>query len=241
MPEYLAPGVYVEEVSFRSKSIEGVPTSTTGFAGMTRFGPVQYSDGPKTTEPRLITSFTEFERVYGGLEALHAGTSTATETERLSFLAHAARAFFDNGGKRIYVSRVHTPRDGGADIGVASLAVAVGGGSTATWRARWPGRFGNVHVQTRVVRSKNVSYTHATFGVQARRAKAGSVVEIISGGTPPAGDEPLTLTDLAVIDVDADGRQTFRREDGDHDGACRHRHHSTGGPAGCDYRRSRAG
>ena len=27
MPEYLAPGVFVEEVSFRSKSIEGVPTS----------------------------------------------------------------------------------------------------------------------------------------------------------------------------------------------------------------------
>ena len=46
MPEYLAPGVYVEEVSFRSKSIEGVPTSTTGFAGLTRYGPVQYPDGP---------------------------------------------------------------------------------------------------------------------------------------------------------------------------------------------------
>ena len=30
MPEYLAPGVYVEEITFRSKSIEGVPTSTTG-------------------------------------------------------------------------------------------------------------------------------------------------------------------------------------------------------------------
>ena len=28
MPEYLAPGVYVEETSFRSKSIEGVGTST---------------------------------------------------------------------------------------------------------------------------------------------------------------------------------------------------------------------
>lgn len=45
MPEYLSPGVYVEEVSFRSKSIEGVPTSTTGFVGMTRFGPLQYNDG----------------------------------------------------------------------------------------------------------------------------------------------------------------------------------------------------
>ena len=32
MPEYLAPGVYIEEVSFRSKSIEGVGTSTTAFA-----------------------------------------------------------------------------------------------------------------------------------------------------------------------------------------------------------------
>ena len=29
MPEYLAPGVYVEETSFRAKSIEGVGTSTT--------------------------------------------------------------------------------------------------------------------------------------------------------------------------------------------------------------------
>ena len=88
MPEYLAPGVYVEEVSFRSKSIEGVPTSTTGYAGMTRFGPVHFPDGPSTTEPRLITSFTEFERVYGGLEVL----SLPTDDQRLSYTAHAARA-----------------------------------------------------------------------------------------------------------------------------------------------------
>ena len=82
MPEYLAPGVYVEEVSFRSKSIQGVPTSTTGFAGMTRFGPVQYNDGgvrrgPSTSEPRLVTSFTEFERIYGGLEPLTARAATS--------------------------------------------------------------------------------------------------------------------------------------------------------------------
>jgi len=40
MPEYLAPGVYVEETSFRAKSIEGVGTSTTAFIGPTRKGPV---------------------------------------------------------------------------------------------------------------------------------------------------------------------------------------------------------
>ena len=37
MPEYLAPGVFVEEVSFRAKSIEGVGTSVAAVVGPTRF------------------------------------------------------------------------------------------------------------------------------------------------------------------------------------------------------------
>jgi hypothetical protein len=32
VPEYLAPGVFVEEVSYRSKAIEGVSTTAGGFA-----------------------------------------------------------------------------------------------------------------------------------------------------------------------------------------------------------------
>jgi phage tail sheath protein FI len=58
MPEYLAPGVFVEEVSFRSKSIEGVSTTTTGFIGPVRYGPV-------TEPPDVVTSLSEFERSYG--------------------------------------------------------------------------------------------------------------------------------------------------------------------------------
>jgi phage tail sheath protein FI len=54
MPQYLAPGVYIEEVSFRSKSIEGVSTTVTGFIGPTRFGPVDL-DAP------LLTSLSDFE------------------------------------------------------------------------------------------------------------------------------------------------------------------------------------
>lgn len=219
MPEYLAPGVYVEEVSFRSKSIEGVPTSTTGFAGMTRFGPVQYPGGPRTTEPRLITSFTEFEQVYGGLEPLrNAAGSTDPEEERHGYLAHAARAFFDNGGKRLYVSRVYAPRDSGGgvfdDYGVATAAVTVAGGAgTATWTARWPGRLGNVLVETRVARSGNVAYTHGTFGPQAQRAKAGTIVEI-TPGTAPVGNTPPVAGNVAVVEVAADGSQTFVRLNG---------------------------
>ena len=58
MPEYLAPGVFVEEVSYRAKSIEGVSTTTTGFIGPTRYGPTD-------VEPDIITSLVEYERVYG--------------------------------------------------------------------------------------------------------------------------------------------------------------------------------
>src|ERR1044072_625538 len=90
MPEYLAPGVYVEETSFRAKSIEGVGTSTTGFVGPTRKGPVGET-------PELITSFNDFERIYGGLDELSFGPN---------YLAHAVRAYFDNGGSRLYVARV---------------------------------------------------------------------------------------------------------------------------------------
>ncbi|MBB3063136.1 phage tail sheath subtilisin-like domain-containing protein [Microbulbifer rhizosphaerae] len=219
MPEYLAPGVFVEEVSFRSKSIEGVPTSTTGFVGLTRWGPVCYRDadiqGPSSCEPRLITSFTEFERVYGGLREISVGAAAPGE-ERLPYLAHAARAFFENGGKRLYVSRIFVPRAGtGAPAwGVASHSINVSD-INATWTARWPGALGNVFVRTEVVRSKNLAYSHPEFGVQAQRAKAGAVVEVIAGAATdpnipvPDGNDLLIPANLRVVALDSEGRQSF--------------------------------
>lgn len=217
MPEYLAPGVYVEEVSFRSKSIEGVPTSTTGFAGISRYGPVQYTGGPTTTKPRLITSFTEFERVYGSLSPLELNGA-----ERPGYLAHAARAFFNNGGRRLYISRVFAPTDAldtALDNHIANLTVTTTLGSAA-WKARWPGEDGNVLVDTQVVRSKNLAfeypvvdgdiYAKHTWGIQVKSVRSGAVVEITaSGGTPPTGNTTLTESNLRVVSVDSDGKQTF--------------------------------
>ena len=72
MPEYLAPGVYVEETSFRAKSIEGVGTSTTAFVGPTRRGPLASTrrnaqSNTPPAPPELLTSFGDFVRVYGAL------------------------------------------------------------------------------------------------------------------------------------------------------------------------------
>jgi phage tail sheath protein FI len=218
MPEYLSPGVYVEEVSFRSKSIEGVPTSTTGFAGVTRYGPVRHPNGPTTCEPRLITSFTEFERVYGGLEKL-----TFPSEQRDGYLAHAARAFFDNGGKRLYVSRVFVakgPNVPADDFGVAAATLDGQANSLPAWRARWPGAIGGeVVVECIVRRSGNVTYTtsatHPTFPntVQAQRAKHGAVVEIAAqGAAVPPENQQLDANALAEVRTDpATNRQRFFR------------------------------
>jgi len=85
MPEYLAPGVFIEEVAFRSKSISGCSTSTAAFVGETETGALE--------EVRLITSYAEFEQYYG-------------RPLKGRGLARSVQLFFSNGGTRVYILRV---------------------------------------------------------------------------------------------------------------------------------------
>lgn len=150
MPEYLAPGVYVEETSFRAKSIEGVGTSTTAFAGPTRKGPIATAE----LLPGILTSFADFERIYGGTSNLD------LQADTINFLAHAVRAYFNEGGSRLYVARVFLER-AADDLGLArtadlrppAVAPAVLPAEDDTNRirfvARFPGASGNGAVPTR--------------------------------------------------------------------------------------------
>lgn len=131
MPEYLAPGVFVEETSFRSKSIEGVSTSTAAFVGPTRRGPVG-----EVSE--LLTSFGDFERVYGGLNDL--GYAGANDP-KTNYLAHAVFHFFDEGGARLYVSRVAAAASAVATS--ADLIADNPDAKSAKFVARFKGAAGN--------------------------------------------------------------------------------------------------
>ncbi|MBO0790155.1 MAG: phage tail sheath subtilisin-like domain-containing protein [Ktedonobacteraceae bacterium] len=150
MPEYLTPGVYVEEVSFRSKSIEGVSTTTTGFIGPTRYGPVDL-------EPDVITSVGEFERVYGDRQQLLFDPN-GSPSQTHNYLWHAARAFFEEGGKRLYITRVFRPLSGEYPPDFSVPATKSGTiyndgharadlGSSVHIRARFPGAAGNIRVR----------------------------------------------------------------------------------------------
>src|SRR3954447_5206444 len=113
MPEYLAPGVFIEEVPARLKAIEGVSTSTAAFVGPAERGPVpgfalpftplpddpQRVVVPPDPSPALVTSFADFTRQFGA-------PLTLPDPNHNAYLGWAARAFFDNGGKRLYVARI---------------------------------------------------------------------------------------------------------------------------------------
>ncbi|MEC4675485.1 MAG: phage tail sheath family protein [Nitrospirota bacterium] len=120
MPEYLSPGVYVEEFEIGSKPIEGVSTSTAGFLGETERGP---------TKPRLVTGWLNFQRLYG---------SYFTVSGRTPYLPYAVEGFFSNGGKRCYIGRI-TP----GDAGLASHKLTSSGADALTVEALGEGTWAN--------------------------------------------------------------------------------------------------
>src|SRR5688500_2339141 len=169
MPEYLAPGVYVEETSFRAKSIEGVSTSTTAFVGPTRRGPVNGT-------PELVTSYADFERIYGGIGRVHG---------RENFMAHGVQAYFNEGGARLYVARVFTPLEGSDGRARSAAIASLGEGNArreARFIARFPGASGNGRITLRKI------YQPATAATMVN-APEGTLLR--TGGSQPA--EPARI------------------------------------------------
>jgi uncharacterized protein len=175
VPEYLAPGVYVEEVSYSAPTIEGVGTTTTGFAGPTLTGPVSgmpYGGLPASNEPiagspsggipQLLTSFGDFQNIYGGYGNLSMALSPPKPYKNVNYMAMAVKAFFDNGGSMLYVSRVYANSPGtGAEIidpGIATSGVAAANNVVVS--ARFPGAYLNgqtVTVTLTAAKTQNIS------------------------------------------------------------------------------------
>lgn len=167
MPEYLAPGVYVEETSFRTRSIEGVSTTNTGFVGPTRYGPLF---GPL----EVLTSLQEFERAYGDRNRLLLGGE-----EIDNYVWHAARAFFEEGGKRLYVKRIYN-----GDPAVGRARAQTFGAGTLTVRARYPGAAGDMRLRFTVEAGQSV--LSMVDGDPVARGIADNDVILLEGGSPGA-------------------------------------------------------
>lgn len=117
MPQYLSPGVYVEEVPAAIQPIAGVGASTAGFIGLgaevsaaasgddldsgqeTGTGATpepQEAEAVSMDQIKLCTHFGDYKKYFGDF-------SSAESANRL---AHGVYGFFNNGGTRCYVIRV---------------------------------------------------------------------------------------------------------------------------------------
>lgn len=182
MPEYLAPSVYVEETSFRSKSIEGVSTSTTAFIGPTRKGPLK-------EPPELIASYVDFERVYGGfsdLDYLVSEGSANTKTAK-NYIAHAVKNYFDNGGARLFIARVYNPSSTHDGFAKSDLLEKVAD-ATRTMQAvaRFPGKManGSVRLQKAAVPARAVQNSPLGSVLSIKELDAGPA-RLITTNKPP--------------------------------------------------------
>ncbi|MGE2722352.1 phage tail sheath family protein [Mycolicibacterium celeriflavum] len=106
------PGVYVQEIPSGSRAITGVATSICAFVGRALRGPVE--------EPISISSYGDFERIFGGLW-MESG------------LGYAVRAFYLNGGRDAVIVRL-----AGANAAAAKFA-----GNFLPIEASGPGVWGN--------------------------------------------------------------------------------------------------
>jgi uncharacterized protein len=113
MPEYLSPGVYIQEVNTGPRPIEGVGTAMAAFVGLAPAGPAN--------RPVLVTNWLQYVEMFGAVD------EGGRRNPHLSgaFLSHAVYGYFLNGGGRCYVARVAPGEDGSNGKGTAPKLPAV--------------------------------------------------------------------------------------------------------------------
>ena len=125
MPAYTTPGIYYEFVDQTTQAITALRTDITAFIGIAQMGPAH--------RPVEVDSWQQFQSTFGNF--LPNG-----------YLAYSAKAFFENGGSKLYVVRVIAPEATASTTAVAqpadgsaSLVSAVAGfaaGAVVTARQR---------------------------------------------------------------------------------------------------------
>jgi phage tail sheath protein FI len=101
MPEYLSPGVFVEEIDRGPKPIQGVGTAMACFVGFTEKAQMERVINGETVvedllnRPQLVTNWSQYVERFGGLV-------------QGAYTPHSIYGYFLNGGTRCYVLSVKT-------------------------------------------------------------------------------------------------------------------------------------
>jgi hypothetical protein len=138
--DYLAPGVYIEEVQRGSRPIEGVQTAIAGFVGFTE----DVRGGAELFKPMLVTSWSQYIACFG--RSLSDGF-----TDYDAYLPYAVYGWFLNGGGRCWVMSIGTQlpcktnQNSAPTVLTSQSAIAPPGGTVIPSRSRRP----SLHIRLR--------------------------------------------------------------------------------------------
>ena len=162
------PGVYIEEIPSGVRTIAGVATSITAFVGRTLRGPVN--------EPTRIASFSDFERIFGGLWSE-------------STLSYAVQQYFLNGGSDANIVRVHNDADR------AEADLSADSGAALNLEATSEGGWGNnlrVRVQYPIIDPDIGEPMDNLFNLSIRDMATGTAQPFLNLSTDPASPRYVT-------------------------------------------------
>ena len=161
----LQPGVYIEELSSGVRTISGVATSITLFVGWAPRGPVAGA--------LRLTSFADYERSYGGLDAN-------------AVLGYSVRQFYENGGSDAYILRIADPATAvvaASTLGSLDIFASSPGDWAAQFSVRLTARAGDAtHFTIDVIQpSANNAVVESFANVSMDPADARFVQSVING------------------------------------------------------------
>jgi uncharacterized protein len=191
------PGVYIDELPSAVRTIIGVPTAVAAFVGPALRGPPD--------KARHITSFADFERIYGGLSGtslmsyavFHYYLMGGTEAEIVRVASKTAPATLDLGsgvklnvkppGKAGNQVRARVDHPNAADPTVYSIVVHPGSGPNETIADIKAGADANAPES---LQSKLAGSQHVELAGGAATDQAPAASPAVAGGADPFADPP---------------------------------------------------
>lgn len=207
MPEYLSPGVYIEEVNVGPRPIEGVGTAMAAFVGFAPAGPAN--------KPVLITNWSQYLEHFGSIE--EGGKRNPYMPG--AYLAHAVYGYFTNGGTRCYVTRLLPTAKGDDKPSSVQLSSKASRAVPSFTLASRGGQTSDIAVET-----TPFSGPDAIEGAFNLKIKMGTVEEtfenVIVDRRPPRGSNARPVTEalagsqlVTVMEVSSTGTLAERMPD----------------------------
>ncbi|NJK44394.1 MAG: phage tail sheath family protein [Pleurocapsa sp. SU_196_0] len=184
MPEYLSPGVYIEEVNSGPRPIEGVGTAMAAFVG---FAP----SGPANT-PMLVTSWQQYVDTFGALEEGGSRNPHMPGT----YLSHSIYGYFNNGGTRAYVTRV-VPT-GGKDEKPASAQLPTRASKAVPSLTISTKGAPSSDVQVDITRPPSDDVDEGAFTLRVKLGTVEEVYENVVLGKPAKGAKSRAVTEAVA-------------------------------------------